>query len=107
MAETMFVNLYGASTGTPREHAGEGMTCAITGPWGAGRCDRGRAASALTLILSAMRDRHDEREDPAGGCGTREQRHGRAATARIADPHLVEQHAGQRVELDVAERAAT
>jgi secreted PhoX family phosphatase len=31
--ETMFVNLYGASTGTPAEHAGKGMTCAITGPW--------------------------------------------------------------------------
>jgi uncharacterized protein len=31
--ETMFVNLYGDSTGTPADHAGEGMTCAITGPW--------------------------------------------------------------------------
>ncbi|HWM08940.1 MAG TPA: alkaline phosphatase PhoX [Solirubrobacteraceae bacterium] len=31
--ETMFVNLYGASTGTPVEHADKGMTCAITGPW--------------------------------------------------------------------------
>ena len=31
--ETMFVNLYGDSTGTAAEHAGEGMTCAITGPW--------------------------------------------------------------------------
>ena len=30
---TLFVNLYGDSTGTPRQHAGEGMTCAITGPW--------------------------------------------------------------------------
>jgi uncharacterized protein len=34
--KTLFVNLYGASTGTAAEHAGEGMTCAITGPWGAG-----------------------------------------------------------------------
>ena len=34
--ETLFVNLYGDSTGTPADHAGEGMTCAITGPWGAG-----------------------------------------------------------------------
>jgi uncharacterized protein len=31
--DTMFVNLYGDSTGTPADHAGEGMTCAITGPW--------------------------------------------------------------------------
>ncbi len=31
--ETMFVNLYGDSTGTPAQHAGKGMTCAITGPW--------------------------------------------------------------------------
>jgi uncharacterized protein len=31
--ETVFVNLYGDSTGTPAEHAGKGMTCAITGPW--------------------------------------------------------------------------
>jgi len=31
--ETMFVNIYGASEGTPAEHADEGMTCAITGPW--------------------------------------------------------------------------
>jgi uncharacterized protein len=30
---TVFVNLYGDSTGTPGEHADEGMTCAITGPW--------------------------------------------------------------------------
>ena len=30
---TMFVNLYGASEGTPEDHADEGMTCAITGPW--------------------------------------------------------------------------
>jgi uncharacterized protein len=34
--QTAFVNLYGASTGTPEQHAGEGMTCAITGPWDAG-----------------------------------------------------------------------
>jgi uncharacterized protein len=34
--ETAFVNLYGASTGTPAQHVGEGMTCAITGPWGDG-----------------------------------------------------------------------
>jgi secreted PhoX family phosphatase len=31
--ETMFVNIFGDSTGTPEAHAGEGMTCAITGPW--------------------------------------------------------------------------
>ena len=31
--KTMFVNLYGASTGTPTEHKDKGMTCAITGPW--------------------------------------------------------------------------
>ncbi len=31
--DTVFVNLYGDSTGTPGDHAGEGMTCAITGPW--------------------------------------------------------------------------
>ena len=31
--ETLFVNLFGASDGTPAEHADEGMTCAITGPW--------------------------------------------------------------------------
>ena len=31
--DTMFVNLYGDSTGTPAQHAGKGMTCAITGPW--------------------------------------------------------------------------
>jgi secreted PhoX family phosphatase len=30
---TVFVNLYGDSTGTPDEHKDEGMTCAITGPW--------------------------------------------------------------------------
>ena len=30
---TLFVNLFGDSTGTPEDHAGEGMTCAITGPW--------------------------------------------------------------------------
>jgi uncharacterized protein len=30
---TMFVNLYGDSTGTPEDHRDEGMTCAITGPW--------------------------------------------------------------------------
>ena len=34
---TAFVNLYGDSTGTPADHAGEGMTCAITGPWGTAR----------------------------------------------------------------------
>jgi secreted PhoX family phosphatase len=33
---TLFVNLYGDSTGTPEQHAGEGMTCAITGPWNRG-----------------------------------------------------------------------
>ncbi len=31
--DTVFVNIYGDSTGTPAQHAGEGMTCAITGPW--------------------------------------------------------------------------
>ena len=31
--DTMFVNLYGASEGTPDEHRDKGMTCAITGPW--------------------------------------------------------------------------
>jgi uncharacterized protein len=30
---TMFVNLYGAAEGPVEEHADEGMTCAITGPW--------------------------------------------------------------------------
>jgi secreted PhoX family phosphatase len=30
---TLFVNLYGDSTGTPEAHRDEGMTCAITGPW--------------------------------------------------------------------------
>ena len=30
---TLFVNLYGDSTGKPEDHADEGMTCAITGPW--------------------------------------------------------------------------
>ncbi len=34
--ETMFVNLYGASEGTPAENADKGMTCAITGPWSDG-----------------------------------------------------------------------
>jgi secreted PhoX family phosphatase len=33
---TLFVNLYGDSTGEPEDHAGEGMTCAITGPWKSG-----------------------------------------------------------------------
>jgi len=31
--DTLFVNLYGDSTGTLADHAGEGTTCAITGPW--------------------------------------------------------------------------
>ena len=31
--KTLFVNLYGDSTGKPQDHADEGMTCAITGPW--------------------------------------------------------------------------
>ncbi len=31
--DTMFVNIYGDSTGTPATHAGKGMTVAITGPW--------------------------------------------------------------------------
>jgi uncharacterized protein len=30
---TLFVNLFGASSGKPEDHADEGMTCAITGPW--------------------------------------------------------------------------
>ena len=30
---TLFVNLYGDSTGKPDAHRDEGMTCAITGPW--------------------------------------------------------------------------
>jgi len=30
---TLFVNLYGDSTGTPEDHRDEGMTCAINGPW--------------------------------------------------------------------------
>jgi secreted PhoX family phosphatase len=34
--ETLFVNIFGASEGTPAQHAAEGMTCAITGPWGDG-----------------------------------------------------------------------
>jgi secreted PhoX family phosphatase len=33
---TLFVNIFGDATGTPAQHAGEGMTCAITGPWGDG-----------------------------------------------------------------------
>ena len=33
---TLFVNLFGASTGTPEMHRDEGMTCAITGPWNRG-----------------------------------------------------------------------
>jgi uncharacterized protein len=33
---TLFVNVFGDSTGSPADHAGEGMTCAITGPWGDG-----------------------------------------------------------------------
>jgi secreted PhoX family phosphatase len=32
----MFFNIFGISTGTPQDHAGEGMTCAVTGPWEAG-----------------------------------------------------------------------
>lgn len=31
--ETLFVNVFGDSRGTIDEHAGTGMTCAITGPW--------------------------------------------------------------------------
>ncbi len=30
---TLFVNLFGASEGTPEQHRDAGMTCAITGPW--------------------------------------------------------------------------
>jgi uncharacterized protein len=32
----MFFNIFGISTGTPEQHAGKGMTCAVTGPWQAG-----------------------------------------------------------------------
>jgi secreted PhoX family phosphatase len=31
--QTMFFNIFGASEGTPAEHAGQGMTVAVTGPW--------------------------------------------------------------------------
>ena len=31
--DTMFINVFGLSTGTPAQRAGLGMTCAITGPW--------------------------------------------------------------------------
>ena len=31
--ETLFVNIFGASEGPVENHADEGMTCAITGPW--------------------------------------------------------------------------
>jgi secreted PhoX family phosphatase len=34
--QTMFVNIFGDSRGTIQEHTGEGMTCAITGPWDQG-----------------------------------------------------------------------
>jgi secreted PhoX family phosphatase len=34
--ETLFVNVFGDSSGTIEEHAGTGMTCAITGPWDQG-----------------------------------------------------------------------
>ncbi len=30
---TLFVNIYGLSTGTPEQRPGAGMPCAITGPW--------------------------------------------------------------------------
>jgi secreted PhoX family phosphatase len=33
---TMFFNIYGDSRGTTEQHAGTGMTCAVTGPWEAG-----------------------------------------------------------------------
>jgi secreted PhoX family phosphatase len=33
---TMFFNIYGDSRGTIEQHAGAGMTCAVTGPWEAG-----------------------------------------------------------------------
>jgi secreted PhoX family phosphatase len=33
---TAFVNLFGHSEGRPEDHAGEGTTCAITGPWADG-----------------------------------------------------------------------
>jgi secreted PhoX family phosphatase len=31
--QTMFFNIFGDSSGTPEDHAGAGMTCAVTGPW--------------------------------------------------------------------------
>ena len=31
--ETLFVNVFGVAEGKAEEHADEGMTCAITGPW--------------------------------------------------------------------------
>lgn len=34
--QTLFVNVFGASDGTIDESAGQGMTCAITGPWSDG-----------------------------------------------------------------------
>jgi secreted PhoX family phosphatase len=33
---TMFFNIFGAAEGTPAEHAGKGMTVAVTGPWETG-----------------------------------------------------------------------
>ena len=34
--QTVFFNIFGASEGTPAEHADEGMTLAVTGPWAEG-----------------------------------------------------------------------
>ena len=34
--QTVFVNVFGDSSGTPAQHFEKGMTCAITGPWGDG-----------------------------------------------------------------------
>lgn len=31
--QTLFFNIFGDSTGRPADHAGAGMTCAVTGPW--------------------------------------------------------------------------
>ncbi len=50
---TAFVNLYGDSTGTPADHAGKGMTCAITGPWGTARSRTAAAASPRPFTTSS------------------------------------------------------
>ncbi len=47
---TLFVNIYGLSTGTPEQRAGAGMTCAITGTVAEGpavsRANASRASAA-------------------------------------------------------------